>query len=597
MGQSSSTPSSSSSSSSGRLVDASPSCSSSSHSHHYVPPNTPVGPRVHYIFLIHGWMGNEFEQDYLSGALYRRMCGGGCGGDVDVVVYNPRCNVGRTHDGIRAGGTRLANEIVEYVRTDMRGRLLSIIEGGGGTGDGGGGGGGVLHATYSIVGNSLGGLYARYAISLLPYRLSLSLSPTTDGNHEKERGADESDMDEDARFETATSNSSSIRLYLHPNVFCTTATPHLGVSRHTYLPLPRIVEKIIGTGMRTTGRDLFRLKSASSSLSSSFMRGKSTSRLSTKTDDSGKNGDGGSAMESDGGGGDDGDVVVKSSGKGDDDEYRDDNEDEEMVCVIRNMCLRDKFLSPLRSFRRRIAYANAYGTDFQVPTTTAAFLHERSGVAHHVLVTRGVNNGNVDEVGEGGRLGGGEYDGQGGVPSFIVAVCRTESQHPSSSGTENSFGGGGGGGDVLDDELLLMSQSLDALGWTKVFIDVRDYLPVTGMSTPTWLRSSSGTLDNLIRERMGLNLRSLAVSGDNIMCDNDSGGGGADTTNNRVGCILTSQELARSTNVSDSMDLPLGHAVMVANSKNERYSQLNSAGRPVMDKLAKDIIDDILKFE
>jgi hypothetical protein len=36
---------------------------------------------------------------------------------------------------------------------------------------------------------------------------------------------------------------------------------------------------------------------------------------------------------------------------------------------------------------------------------------------------------------------------------------------------------------------------------------------------------------------------------------------------------------------------------MVANSKNERYSRMNSAGRPVMDKLAKDMIDDILKFE
>jgi hypothetical protein len=145
-----------------------------------------------------------------------------------------------------------------------------------------------------------------------------------------------------------------------------------------------------------------------------------------------------------------------------------------------------------------------------------------------------------------------------------------------------------------------MSQSLDSLGWTKVFIDVRDYLPVTGMSAPSWLRSSSGTLDDIIRERTRMNLRSPVMSDDIEGVDDvgDGGGRGSDaTTDTCAGCIITSQELARSTHVSDSMDLPLGHAVMVANSKNERYSQLNSAGRPVMDKLAKDIIDDILKFE
>ena len=65
-----------------------------------------------------------------------------------------------------------------------------------------------------------------------------------------------------------------------------------------------------------------------------------------------------------------------------------DIDDEEMECIIRNMCLRDKYLMPLRNFRQRIAYANAYGTDFQVPTETAAFLNLKSGVGHFVISSR-----------------------------------------------------------------------------------------------------------------------------------------------------------------------------------------------------------------
>ena len=570
----------------------------------YVPPSSPVRPVAHYVFLIHGYMGNDLEQDYLSGAMRRRIIGGTNdrdddddvgrdrppngvasseakrarrggdsrdGDDVDsavvddaaksaVVVYSPRCNVGRTHDGIRAGGARLANEMLEYIRSDVMRRRRLLVYGDVGRddddddddGDDGGGDDATaedVHVTYSIVGNSLGGLYGRYALSLLPYRLPLS-------RQGRDRPAD--DGRKSPTTTTTTKTNSTIRLYLHPNVFCTTATPHLGVSRHTYLPLPRIAEAIIGTGMRATGRDLFRLKSESS-----LRRGKSF--LSAIGDDIGGNGSSGDERT-----GGDGVNSVK-----------DDGDDERMECVIRNMCLQSRFLSPLRSFRHRIAYANAYGTDFQVPTSTAAFLHEKSGVEHHVVASRS-KNGPKEEGGGGG--GGG--DGKGGVQPFIVAVCRTEKQDSLSSRALKSCGSVGD----LGDDLLLMSESLDALGWTKVFIDVRDALPVAGMPAPSWLQSSSGTLDNLIRERMGLRFRSLP--NDNGECND---GGVVDTSN--LGCILTSQELAQSINVSDSFDLPLGHAVMVANSKNERYSRMNSAGRPVMDKLAKDMIDDILKFE
>ena len=43
-------------------------------------------------------------------------------------------------------------------------------------------------------------------------------------------------------------------------------------------------------------------------------------------------------------------------------------DEEELECIIHNMCTSEKYLTPLRNFRQRIAYANVYGTDFQVPT-------------------------------------------------------------------------------------------------------------------------------------------------------------------------------------------------------------------------------------
>ena len=77
---------------------------------------------------------------------------------VQIIVHSVKCNVGKTHDGIRNGGTRLANEIIGFIRKDVQKR---VDDDDGDKSD-------VYHdVTYSIVGNSLGGLYARYAVSQL----------------------------------------------------------------------------------------------------------------------------------------------------------------------------------------------------------------------------------------------------------------------------------------------------------------------------------------------------------------------------------------------------------------------------------------------
>jgi hypothetical protein len=110
------------------------------------------------------------------------------------VVYSSTVNEGRTSDGIAAGGSRLATEVTDIIESH---RAHS------------------KQVTLSFVGNSLGGLYSRYALS----EIDLSTA--------------------------------------EPFVFCTTATPHLGVSQHTYVPLPRWGEWVVAHSMWPTGRDLF----------------------------------------------------------------------------------------------------------------------------------------------------------------------------------------------------------------------------------------------------------------------------------------------------------------------------------------------------
>ncbi|KAL3761175.1 hypothetical protein ACHAWU_000270 [Discostella pseudostelligera] len=574
----------------------------------YEPPNSPVNPIAHFIFLVHGWLGNDLEMDYLSRAIrgltskdddendnnssdsadspedhskrirksnsyesrllasqYNNMSNDTTDQHKDkvvvpdIIIHSVKCNVGRTHDGIRKGGTRLANEIIEFIRSDIKQRQNQSLVGSDDESSDDSKQNEDSHVTYSVVGNSLGGLYARYALSQIPYRIPL---PVLQQQHQQH------------------TEKTSRMLHLHPNVFCTTATPHLGVSRHTYLPIPRIAEKLIGKGMGTTGRDLFRLNSEKEQTSSVATAGNIMSGgLKGSTDDGDVNGNGD---------GIEGAEQPMSS-----------EDDEEMECIIRNMCLQDKYLSPLRNFRRRIAYANAYGTDFQVPTATAAFLNERSGVGHVLVASRELPNTAHGEGEQQGTTSSNESDQEDGVlPPFIVAVVRTEKQ----SQRQSPSNSGGGDTAIPSDELLRMSQSLDALGWTKVFVDVRDQIPIPGLARPSWLRPRCESLDDLIRKRIGVELPSTNFderptasskrkAGDDISKSHPT------TANTNTDCILSSQDLAQSTNVADSFHFPMGHTVMIANSKNEKYSQWNSLGRPVMDSLAEDMVKNILEFK
>lgn len=142
-------------------------------------------PPRHLVILVHGWMGNHKEMNYLKSALEAYP---------NIDVHSALCNELKTNDGIEKGGERLAREVQAILDQSDR------IDG--------------AYKSISFVGNSLGGLYARYAIKDIQHSCF--------------------------------------------GVFCTTATPHLGVSEHTYLPLPYFVESLVARVMGATGLDLFR---------------------------------------------------------------------------------------------------------------------------------------------------------------------------------------------------------------------------------------------------------------------------------------------------------------------------------------------------
>ena len=619
-----------------------------------VPDGTVAGP--HYVFLVHGWLGNEQEMAYLGAALEDVVAGralstsiddidgqqgsnnkddkeeeddvdgeddfvhvvanetdnDGDGDDPqrqqqgaaasdeesqeerpDIVVHKPTCNNGRTTDGIAAGGTRLAEEVAEFIVADIRGRRR-IREEGENQQD-------CFqeeHVTISFVGNSLGGLYSRYALSLLPSELHVDSSSAGDDD--------------------ATSSGTII---LHPNTFCTTATPHLGCSSNTYIPVPRFAERAIGRVLDVTGVDLFRADvedypspQKKSDDSKGATPGKNKENVENDADDDG---------DADGEARDDEPLLppAASNSDVDEDEKGDANvakDEAPSRDLIYRMCTEAAYLKPLSSFRRRIAYANAFGTDFQVPTNTAAFLSDKSTYPH-----RYCNVAEKEDL------------------DFIASVLHTDPSDADAVRSEPRSGGDGS--PEAGDDILVMSHNLDSLGWTKVFIDTRSGIPVPALPKPAFMKKlqrQSSEFDARSELRNFVTRRKSSVVGvpgaspakqtddDDDDNDDDDDDDGVDQQDDMpvpeslqrrrdqrseevsateaeelnehfssVAITLESKELVELMNPSERMHFPLGHTVMVANSKSGLYSKINAKGKPVMNKLAMDLVSQISGFD
>ena len=180
-----------------------------------------------------------------------------------LIVHNAACNEGKTNDGIRNGGQRLANEMLHVIRSEVDSKSAHR---------------GPTDVTISIVGNSLGGLYGRYAVA----HLAEVLGEPTQG------------LADESKEENCSYYLLDGHIRIHFNVFCSTASPHLGCASHTFFRIPRMAEIGVAQVLGETGSDLFRT-----------------------------------------------------------------NE------LLQTMAISPRFLKPLASFRRRIAYANAYAANSQ----------------------------------------------------------------------------------------------------------------------------------------------------------------------------------------------------------------------------------------
>ena len=104
----------------------------------------------HLVVLVHGLWGNGSHFDYISNSIDTSLKthdvfqpGGKLAGE-EIVVYTTCLNEGyKTYDGIDVCGLRVAKEIEDQIET-----LGSVIK-------------------FSLVGYSLGGLIARYALGIL----------------------------------------------------------------------------------------------------------------------------------------------------------------------------------------------------------------------------------------------------------------------------------------------------------------------------------------------------------------------------------------------------------------------------------------------
>lgn len=146
-------------------------------------------PNHHLFVLVHGLQGQPGDLACLKEALLASSS--------RPSVHLSTCNTERTDDGVASGGLRLAEELRAVVAATPRATHLSVV------------------------GNSLGGLYARYALPLL--------------------------------HDDATSTVCG----LVPATFLTTATPHLGVGAYGHLSLiPRPLQRASSLVLGKTVREL-----------------------------------------------------------------------------------------------------------------------------------------------------------------------------------------------------------------------------------------------------------------------------------------------------------------------------------------------------
>ncbi len=150
--------------------------------------------------------------------------------------------------------------------------------------------------------------------------------------------------------------------------------------------------------------------------------------------------------------------------------------------------------------------------------------------------------------------------------------------------------------DSLDNELLEMSESLDKLGWKKVIVDLRNEMPIKLPHPRRFVKKFSSEInDSQIIDEGSSSINSSIRSCNSDKCSEF--GEKMATLSSVDSNILESRDVANAYSTSDDViAFPLGHNTMVA-VEQSRLTFVFKGGRPLMDRLAKEMIDEILNFD
>jgi len=444
-----------------------------------------------------------------------------------IRIHSAEDNHGKTHDGIANGGARLAKEMKEFIQNDIlslqnKNKCPHHLEENCTVNSKGNNAEPEQqqtehHVSLSLIGFSLGGLYARYAISCLPEHIYVENNKIT----------------------------------IHSNIFVSAASPHIGCASNTFMKIPRRLEKTVATMFGGTGDDLFQMKKKKKKKGRKFSS-KTSSLLSSSSSSS----------------------SVSSASSSSIKRQENKKEDLQVDGLIFDMATNyDRFLKPLSKFKKRIAYANAFRTDFLVPTTTAGFLSKRSEYPH---IIQQLPIDHQEEKNE---------------ASFLVTTAETEPNHQLLKAEVPSY-------KSKSDKHLIMSNRLDALGWSKVFIDTRSMNPIP--SVPKFTRSQRDEWFNFVQEQHKEKISFAKDSHENDTISSQTGHSidinsltKSSLSGSSNAVIVQSKDLNKFMTKSDRISLPLGHSLMIASQKAGKFY---SGGKPIMDSLANNVVNEMMKM-
>jgi hypothetical protein len=263
-----------------------------------------------------------------------------------------------------------------------------------------------------------------------------------------------------------------------------------------------------------------------------------------------------------------------------------------------------KFRHALALFQQRITYVNAYATDFQVPTQTAAFLAHGCDTIHHRVDAANSDDDDDDD------------DAVAGMIALVVETTKknheqqqqqpeqwrddTTSQEPSTDDSPSlSLIATAAANSSSLKSTATLARELDALGWTKVFCDTRKALRSIPRCCCCFQCKNKRVCDTSSSTCSSLSRRSTSSKCEEslefiaIKADVNSENG---TSNWDEKTRYTSSELLAKYNVGsdDRVYFPAGHLILVSETKTVGEMKLTAAGRPLVDDLARRLVQGIL---